>query len=86
MKIPIMISTEEDVVLCSRTVTEENICPVFEVSNTTGVGLDLFLTFLNLLPITNTWNNNSDDKAEFHITETLMKSGDPILSGMVIKG
>lgn len=46
-----MVNNEEDVVLCSRTITEENICPIFDVSNITGEGLDLFLSFLNLLPI-----------------------------------
>lgn len=35
-KIPIYIKNDENVVLCSRTITEETISPVFEVSNTTG--------------------------------------------------
>ena len=74
--------------MCSRTIQEENICPVFLVSNTTRIGLDLFLAFLNLLPInsSNQWKKNQDDSPEFHITETFDKDGEPILSGMVLKG
>lgn len=73
--------------LCSRTIQEESICPVFLVSNSSGKGLDLFLSFLNLLPIKNSnWKKNQDDSAEFHITETFDKDGEPILSGMMLKG
>lgn len=74
--------------LCSRTITEENISPIFEVSNTLGQGLDLFKAFLNLLPInmSTQWKQNLDDSPEFHITETFDKDGEPILSGMVLKG
>ena len=87
-KIPITIQSEEDVVLCSRTLTEESICPVFEVSSTSLKGLDLFLSFLNFLPInsSNQWMKNQDDSAEFHISETFEKNGELILSGMVLKG
>ena len=28
----------------------KRLCPIFQVSNVTGVGLDLVRTFLNLLP------------------------------------
>lgn len=58
------------------------------VSNTTRKGLDHFLAFLNLLPInsSNQWKKNLDDSPEFHITETFDKDGEPILSGMVLKG
>jgi GTPase len=58
-QILIVIRNEEDVVLCSRTILEENICPVFLVSNSTGTGLEHFLSFLNLLPIKNAnWKKN----------------------------
>jgi elongation factor 1-alpha len=88
-KIPLLISNEEDVVLCSRTIQEESIFPVFFVSNTSRKGLDLFLSFLNLLPIStqNQWRTSQDHhNPEFHITETFDKEGEPILSGMVLKG
>jgi len=65
-KIPLPISKEEDVALCSRNI-QEDICPVFEVSNKSGQGLEYFRYFLNLLPInpSNQWNINQNDHAEF---------------------
>lgn len=76
-------------VLCSRRITDENICPIFEISNVNEEGLDLFKAFLNLLPINSSshqWKKNQDDSAEFHVTETFAKGGELILSGMVLKG
>lgn len=65
-KIPLDVDTEEAVALYSRTI-QEDICPVFQISNKTGVGLDLFRYFLNLLPTNNpidalrkTRNTNED--------------------------
>jgi GTPase len=75
-------------VLCSRRITDENIIPIFSVSNVSGFGLDLFLAFLNLLPINSScrqWRWQ-DDSSEFHITETFEKDGGLILSGMVLRG
>lgn len=62
---------------------------MFQVSNKSGLGLDLFIYFLNLLPLnpSNQWNINRNDSAEFHITETFdKKDGDPIIYGMVMSG
>jgi GTPase len=75
--------------LCSRTIQDENICPLFLVSSKTGAGLDLFKAFLNLLPIninSQMWKKDQNDNAEFHITETFGKNGDYILSGMLVSG
>lgn len=52
-KIKIIPKDEDSVVLCSRVVQEENICPIFLVSNKTRKGLDLLQLMLNLLPINN---------------------------------
>ena len=38
-------------VLVSRNITDEKISPLFEVSSVTGEGLELFLAFLNLIPV-----------------------------------
>lgn len=83
------INKVEDVVLCSKTIQEEGISPIFLVSNKTGKGLDLFTAFLNILPI-NTHKDqfieHENETCEFHITETFPKNGEQILSGMVNKG
>jgi GTPase len=88
-RILIRVDNEHDMVLCSRRITDDNIIPTFCVSNLTGEGLDLFLAFLNLLPINSScrqWSWSQDDSSEFHITETFVKDGGLILSGMVLKG
>jgi GTPase len=85
----IPVKNKEDMVLCSRRITDESICPIFEVSSVTGQGLELFLAFLNLLPVnvsSNMWLKNQDEGAEFHITETFSKNGEIIVYGMVYKG
>mmetsp|Transcript_3072 Transcript_3072/g.2931 ORF Transcript_3072/g.2931 Transcript_3072/m.2931 type:complete len:283 (+) Transcript_3072:759-1607(+) len=86
-KIPLTIENEEDVALCSR-MTQEDICPMFQISNRTGEGLDFFRYFLNLLPInpSNQWGANSKECSEFQIMETFNKEGELILHGMVMKG
>ena len=36
----------------------ERICPIFQVSNVTGEGLDLLKNFLNVLPISQKYNKD----------------------------
>lgn len=36
----------------------ERICPIFQVSNVTGEGLDLLKNFLNILPISQKYNKD----------------------------
>lgn len=85
-KILLKVDSEEDVALCSRTI-QEDICPVFYISNKTGAGLDYFRYFLNLLPTNNQFDamrknrnsqqqneiNEADELAEFQVLETMKK-------------
>jgi GTPase len=48
-KIPLFIKSSGDVLMSATNFVSERICPVFQVSNVSGVGLDLLKTFLNLL-------------------------------------
>lgn len=48
--------------------TTANFCPIFRVSNVTGVGIDLLRTFLNILPFHGQYS--VDKPAEFLINDT----------------
>ena len=48
-KVPLVTKTQEDIVMFSR-IMNENIIPIFMISNKTGKGLNMFINFLNVLP------------------------------------
>jgi len=67
-KVPVIVKTEEDVVLSATNFVSERLCPVFQVSNVTGENLPLLKMFLNLLTIRTPSNEHLP--AEFQIDET----------------
>jgi GTPase len=95
-KIPIFIKNREDTINTATQFVSQRICPIFQVSNVTGEGLDLVRTFLNILP----HHGHYDSQApfEFHVNDTfsvpfvgtvvsgvvksgVIHEGDPILIG-----
>ncbi|XP_053200834.1 GTP-binding protein 1-like, partial [Panonychus citri] len=48
-KIPVMVGSEDDVVLAACNFATERLCPIFQVSNVTGFNLELLKMFMNLL-------------------------------------
>ncbi|OAF64252.1 hypothetical protein A3Q56_08041, partial [Intoshia linei] len=61
------------------------ICPVFQVSNVTGEGINLFKMFLNLLP--NTVQFDNDKELEISIDRTFKVAGvGTVVSGIVMNG
>eukprot|EP00357_Protocruzia_adherens_P031889 CAMPEP_0114973722 /NCGR_PEP_ID=MMETSP0216-20121206/1119_1 /TAXON_ID=223996 /ORGANISM="Protocruzia adherens, Strain Boccale" /LENGTH=587 /DNA_ID=CAMNT_0002334259 /DNA_START=140 /DNA_END=1903 /DNA_ORIENTATION=- len=85
-KHPITIKSNEDVVLCSRNL-DENIIPVFFVSNVTLQGIDALTNFLNLIPVSQSWAGNQGNFPEFLIDESFPNhEEDMIVTGMVIQG
>ncbi|XJO76128.1 hypothetical protein BDV3_006698 [Batrachochytrium dendrobatidis] len=86
-KIPMFIRTIGDVLMTSANFVSERVCPIFQVSNVTGSGLDLLKMFLNILH--SNGSNKYDVKApsEFQITETFSVPGvGTVVSGTVISG
>ena len=92
---PMEIHSDEDVVLCARTIQEEGISPIFQVSNKSGAQIEHFKMFLNLLPTSSSNSTmfknaaSGDEFVEFHINETLRKpegNCEYILSGMMRRG
>lgn len=67
-KLPVMVQSIDDVVVCATNFTSERICPIFQVSNVTGQHLDLLRIFLNLLQVRSC--SSEEDPAEFQIDDT----------------
>ncbi|KAI7825163.1 P-loop containing nucleoside triphosphate hydrolase protein [Gamsiella multidivaricata] len=84
-KIPMFVKSHEDVVVTAGNFVSERICPIFQVSNVTGEGLDLLKNFLNVLPISQEYNR--DEPVEYQITDTFsVPFVGTVVSGVVMNG
>ncbi|KAF9139772.1 hypothetical protein BGX30_007484 [Mortierella sp. GBA39] len=84
-KIPMFVKSPEDVVVTAGNFVSDRICPIFQVSNVTGEGLDLLKNFLNILPISQKYNR--DDPVEYQITDTFsVPFVGTVVSGVVMNG
>ncbi|KAF8488394.1 P-loop containing nucleoside triphosphate hydrolase protein [Gautieria morchelliformis] len=70
-KTPVFVKTAETAVELSQVYAQEKLCPIFQLSNTTGEGLDLVRTFLNLLPSSEGDDEKfvADQPLEYSVTE-----------------
>ncbi|KAG0259567.1 hypothetical protein BG011_002552 [Mortierella polycephala] len=84
-KIPMFVKSHEDVVVTAGNFVSDRICPIFQVSNVTGEGLDLLKNFLNVLPISQKYNK--DEPIEYQITDTFsVPFVGTVVSGVVMNG
>ncbi|KAI8376921.1 translation protein [Blakeslea trispora] len=67
-KIPLFVDNNHDVVMTAQNFVSERLCPIFQVSNVTGQGLDLIRNFLNVLPSLTRYE--TDQPFHFEINET----------------
>ena len=74
-KIPIFAQNIEDVLVSSSSFVSERVCPIFQVSNVTGDGLQLLRMFINLLTNNSQSKYNINDPAEYQITDTFSVPG-----------
>ncbi|KLO14595.1 GTP-binding protein 1 [Schizopora paradoxa] len=70
-KTPVFVKSLEASVELSQTFAKERLCPIFQLSNVTGEGLDFLRTFLNLLPSSegDTAKFAADQPLEYSVTE-----------------
>ncbi|OBZ68219.1 GTP-binding protein 1 [Grifola frondosa] len=70
-KTPVFVKSAETAVAISQVFAKERLCPIFQLSNVTGEGLDFLRTFLNLLPSSegDTEKFLVDQPLEYSITE-----------------
>ncbi|KAJ3207957.1 GTP-binding protein 1 [Dinochytrium kinnereticum] len=86
-KIPIFVKTVGDVIVTASNFVSERICPIFQVSNITGEGLDLLKMFLNILHANSQGRYDADKPVEFQITDTFSVPGvGTVVSGTIISG
>ncbi|KAG0258603.1 hypothetical protein DFQ27_004541 [Actinomortierella ambigua] len=84
-KIPMFVKSNEDVVVTASHFVSDRICPIFQVSNVTGEGIDLLKKFLNILPVSTKYNK--DEPVEYQITDTFsVPFVGTVVSGVVMNG
>ena len=84
-KKPIFVKNESEISACAKNMNANTICPIFELSNVTGAGLDNLKSFLFKLKERLDLNINiqsEKDPAVFDIHENFLISG----IGIVISG
>ncbi|CAD8172688.1 unnamed protein product [Paramecium octaurelia] len=84
--VPIVVRSEEDVVLFSKQILSKTLIPIFLISNLKQRTLDYFIKFLNLLPSTNELTNNSNLDSEYCIHNVFEINNQKVLGGTVLKG
>ncbi|TFY80986.1 hypothetical protein EWM64_g3024 [Hericium alpestre] len=75
-KTPVFIKSIEAAIEASQVFNTERICPIFQVSNVTGAGLDFVRTFLNLLP------SSEGDGEKFDASQPLEACGLAIMRNL----
>jgi GTPase len=93
-KLPYVIRTMEDVLVCVRQLTSAGaikLAPIFVTSNVTGDGMDLLFQFMNLLPAspvdTVPETNGASNDCEFRVDEVFfVPRVGPVVSGVLTRG
>ncbi|GIX72330.1 GTP-binding protein 1 [Caerostris extrusa] len=84
-KIPVIVHSEDDVIVSATNFVSERLCPIFQVSNVTGENLMYLKMFLNLL--STRMPNSDSEPAEFQIDDTYSVPGvGTVVSGTTLKG
>ncbi|GFR11855.1 GTP-binding protein 1 [Trichonephila clavata] len=84
-KIPVIVHSEDDVIVSATNFVSERLCPIFQVSNVTGENLIYLKMFLNLL--STRMPNSDSEPAEFQIDDTYSVPGvGTVVSGTTLKG
>jgi GTPase len=92
-KMPLMIRSIDDIVhlIKSGLFAANQICPIFEVSNVTGQGIDILRLFFNLARVPDAirerWEANLSEPVEYQINETYIVPGvGTVVSGVITAG
>eukprot|EP01120_Amphizonella_sp_Union-15-10_P015774 TRINITY_DN8177_c0_g1_i2.p1 TRINITY_DN8177_c0_g1~~TRINITY_DN8177_c0_g1_i2.p1 ORF type:complete len:675 (-),score=130.00 TRINITY_DN8177_c0_g1_i2:81-2105(-) len=86
-KAPLVIENDDELINAIKTINNERIVPIFQVSNVTGLRLDLLIKFLNMIPQRIQWKELKDKKPEVLIDQTYFVSGvGTVVSGTVMSG
>lgn len=82
---PMIIRSVEDMLIAASNFVSQRLCPIFQVSNVTGEGVDLLKMFLHLLAPK--CSSMEASLSEFQITETYSVPGvGTVVAGTMISG
>ncbi|KAK9459547.1 P-loop containing nucleoside triphosphate hydrolase protein [Lipomyces oligophaga] len=84
-KMPIFISSLQDVADASPNFVSQRICPIFQISSVSGQGLDYVRSFLNLLPFYGQFDDSAPFEFEINDTFSVPFVG-TVVSGVVTSG
>jgi GTPase len=86
-KKPYMIKNRDDIFNAIKLMNSETIIPVIQISNVLNINLDLLKTFLNLLPLKNTYSGKKHNPIQFNVDNTYSVVGhSTIVSGLLVSG
>ncbi|KAH8394891.1 hypothetical protein KR222_008613 [Zaprionus bogoriensis] len=84
-KVPVVVRSQDDVVLSATNFVSERLCPIFQVSNVSGDNLELLKMFLNLLSTRMAGSEHLP--AEFQIDDVYSVPGvGTVVSGTCLQG
>jgi elongation factor 1-alpha len=85
--IPFQVKNLDDAVVAAKVMPCGRVVPIFTVSNVTGQGLDLLLSFLNLLPPRSRWKEETGKQLLLYIDDIFNVRGvGPVVSGLILQG
>lgn len=85
-RVPITISSMDDVMVSTQNFHSGGVVPIIHTSNVTGQGMDILTQFLNLIPIMPR-KNTSTDNVEFHVQNTWAVTGvGTVVGGQLLSG
>jgi GTPase len=83
---PVVVKSADEALLVSRQLVAQRLCPIFQVSNVTGEGIDRLKLFLNAVP-TQSAKYSVNGPVEYEIVETFVVPGvGTVVSGTMISG
>merc|ERR1711953_594124 len=84
-KFPVLVKSQDDVILSATKFVSERLCPIFQVSNVTGENLDLLKNFMNLL--SSRQPNTDEHPSEFQIDDIYSVPGvGTVVAGTMLRG
>ncbi|KAI9302135.1 P-loop containing nucleoside triphosphate hydrolase protein [Cunninghamella echinulata] len=84
-KFPLLVKSNDDVVNSAQHFVSARLCPIFQVSNVTGEGLDLLKNYLNILPCMTKYDANEEFHYEINETYSVPFVG-TVVSGILKSG
>ena len=86
-KLSLEVKSQEDVILASKNILNDNFVPIFSISNVSGENLNLLKKFLNLIPKRKDLKQYDKEPIDFSIDNKYMVIGcGTVVSGMLLKG